>query len=144
MSSNTLAKKKPTTKNSHAKKVPAKSAPAKKAAAKKTAAKKTAVKKVAAKKSAAKQQAPSVAAIKAASQVVDVVERGKVVDLNFIGSKDESAEARNVASRVRVRGQLDAEIEAFLSGGGKIASIEPNVMADPPRKPESNYGSRPI
>ena len=27
---------------------------------------------------------------------------------------------------------------------GKISSIEPNVMADPPRKPESNYGSRPI
>lgn len=66
------------------------------------------------------------------------------LDLAYIGSKDESAESRNVASRERVRSSLQSEIEAFLSGGGQIAEIEPNVMADPPKKPESNYGSRPI
>jgi len=99
---------------------------------------------MASKKPAAKKVVAKDAAEKVESTKVNVVERGKVIDLNFIGSKDESAEARNVASRVRVRSQIDSDIEAFLSAGGKIASIEPNVMADPPRKPESNYGSRPI
>ena len=66
------------------------------------------------------------------------------VDLSFIGSKEESAETRTVASRERVRSQLDSEIEAFLTQGGKIDNVAPNVMGDPPRKPESNYGSRPI
>ena len=66
------------------------------------------------------------------------------VDLSFIGSKEESAETRTVASRMRVRNQLDSEIEKFLTQGGKIDNVAPNVMGDPPRKPESNYGSRPI
>ena len=66
------------------------------------------------------------------------------VDLAFIGSKDEVAETRNTASRERVRSVLDDEVAKFLSGGGKINNVAPNVMGDPPRKPESNYGSRPI
>ena len=66
------------------------------------------------------------------------------VDLSFIGSKEESAETRTIASRQRVRTLLDSEIDAFLMQGGKIDSVAPNVMGDPPRKPESNYGSRPI
>ena len=66
------------------------------------------------------------------------------VDLAFIGSKDEVAETRNAASRERVRSVLDDEVAKFLNGGGKISNVAPNVMGDPPRKPESNYGSRPI
>ena len=66
------------------------------------------------------------------------------VDLAFIGSKDEVAETRNAASRERVRSVLDDEVAKFLNGGGKINNVAPNVMGDPPRKPESNYGSRPI
>ncbi|MBT8139616.1 MAG: hypothetical protein KJP25_07595 [Gammaproteobacteria bacterium] len=66
------------------------------------------------------------------------------LDLGFIGSKDEAAEMRNVGSRTRVRSELESEVEKFLNSGGSIQNIEPNVMADPPKKPESNYGSRPI
>lgn len=40
--------------------------------------------------------------------------------------------------------RLQAEVEAFLARGGKINEIPPNVVADPPRKPESNYGGQPI
>ena len=40
--------------------------------------------------------------------------------------------------------RLQAEVEAFLASGGKINQIPPNVVADPPRKPESNYGGQPI
>tara|TARA_B110000879_G_scaffold47853_1_gene67398 strand:- start:198 stop:470 length:273 start_codon:yes stop_codon:yes gene_type:complete len=71
-------------------------------------------------------------------------ETAAAVDLSFIGSKDEVAETRNSASRERVRSVLDDEVAKFLNGGGKIDSVAANVMGDPPRKPESNYGSRPI
>lgn len=50
----------------------------------------------------------------------------------------------NMAVRNAMRKQLEADIEAFLAKGGKINHIEPNVVADPPRKPESNYGGQPI
>ena len=75
----------------------------------------------------------------------DIIFDGQTaVDLSYIGSKDEQPEARNVKSRERVRSNLEGDIEAFLKSGGNIDSIEPNVMADPPRKPENSYGSRPI
>ena len=64
--------------------------------------------------------------------------------MNFIGSKYEHAETRNIASRERVRSELDDEVARFLEAGGKIDNIAANVMGDPPRKPESSYGSRPI
>ena len=35
------------------------------------------------------------------------------IDLSFIGSKDEDAETRSIASRERVRSVLDSEIEIF-------------------------------
>lgn len=66
------------------------------------------------------------------------------VDLEFIGSRDESADQRNVVSRHRIRNQMEADIAAFLAQGGAINAIEPNVCADPPKKPSSAYGSRPI
>lgn len=57
---------------------------------------------------------------------------------------EDSAEERTVASRQKLREEMAADVEAFLARGGKIAQIEPNVTADPPRKPDSDYGSRPI
>ena len=66
------------------------------------------------------------------------------VDLEFIGSKDELAETRTVSSRGRLRDQLSNDVEAFLAKGGAINEVAPEVTADPPRKPESNYGSRSI
>jgi hypothetical protein len=44
----------------------------------------------------------------------------------------------------KLRSQLCDDVEAFLKSGGKIVEVEPNVLADPPKKPVSNYGSRPI
>jgi len=49
-----------------------------------------------------------------------------------------------IAERQRQRDQVAAEIDAFLAQGGGITNIDDNVRADPPKKPESNYGSRPI
>lgn len=42
------------------------------------------------------------------------------------------------------RDELNSQIEQFLASGGTIDYVEPNVMADPPKKPTSNYGSQPI
>ena len=53
-------------------------------------------------------------------------------------------EERTVASRQKLRNELAKEMEELLARGGKLAQIEPNVTADPPRKPDSDYGSRPI
>jgi hypothetical protein len=53
-------------------------------------------------------------------------------------------EERTVASRQKMRDEMSQEIEAFLARGGKIQHIDPNVTADPPKKPDSDYGSRPI
>ncbi len=52
----------------------------------------------------------------------------------------ESAAALKQAQRE----QLNTEIESFLDSGGRISRIAANVLADPPQKPTSNYGSQPI
>ncbi|TQV70764.1 hypothetical protein FKG94_20780 [Exilibacterium tricleocarpae] len=66
------------------------------------------------------------------------------VEKEFFGSRDDHAEGRSVSSRDRLRGQLQDEVEKFLSQGGKIDRVDPHVTADPPKKPNSSYGSRPI
>ena len=50
----------------------------------------------------------------------------------------------SVSSKEHIRNQLEADIQAFLANGGDVQHIDPNVTADPPKKPVSNYGSRPI
>ena len=66
------------------------------------------------------------------------------LEKEFFGSRDDRAEDRTVTSRAKIRDELSSQIDAFLSGGGAINQIAPNVCADPPKKPTSNYGSRPI
>lgn len=57
---------------------------------------------------------------------------------------DDFNEERSLSSRQRARSQLSAEVDAFLSRGGAIDEVAPEVTADPPRKPQPKYGSRPI
>ncbi len=52
--------------------------------------------------------------------------------------------AASITARQAIRDKLQNDIEAFLAAGGRINEIPPNVIADPPRKPESNYGGQPI
>ena len=51
---------------------------------------------------------------------------------------------RTLISRESERRRLEEDMARFLNGGGEIKQIERNVRMDPPRKPQSNYGSRPI
>lgn len=56
----------------------------------------------------------------------------------------EEAETLTVSSKEALRRQLEEEMERFLARGGQIKEIPPDVTADPPQKPVSNYGSKPI
>lgn len=56
----------------------------------------------------------------------------------------EDGRDRSVTSREAERRRLEEDMKRFLSSGGKITQVDPNVRTDPPKKPESNYGSRPI
>lgn len=54
-------------------------------------------------------------------------------------SEDEDSSFRH-----GLRQQLQSDVEAFLASGGKITEVPPNVVSDPPKKPQSNYGGQPI
>lgn len=68
----------------------------------------------------------------------------KELDYAFLGSKAEAADTRSLASRQRLRNKMNADVEAFLAQGGEIQAIAPNVQSDPPTRPITSYGSRPI
>ena len=53
-------------------------------------------------------------------------------------------ELPSIEAKQKERDALARAMEEFLSKGGKINEVEPNVVADPPRKPDNKYGSRPI
>lgn len=50
----------------------------------------------------------------------------------------------SISSKERIRRQLEEDMQSFLAKGGEVQHVDPNVTADPPKKPVSNYGSRPI
>lgn len=56
----------------------------------------------------------------------------------------DDAETLTVSSKEALRRQLEEEMARFLAQGGRIQEIPPDVTADPPQKPVSNYGSKPI
>lgn len=53
-------------------------------------------------------------------------------------------ELPSIEAKQKERDALAKAMEEFLSRGGKVQEVEPNVVADPPKKPDSKYGSRPI
>ncbi len=53
-------------------------------------------------------------------------------------------ELPSIEAKQKERDALARAMEEFLSRGGKVQEVEANVVADPPKKPDSKYGSRPI
>lgn len=80
----------------------------------------------------------------------DVEESGDSDDASFSGSSSKAAaesealEDFSIASRQKVRDEIEDQIAAFLARGGRINEVAPNVTADPPKKPTPDYGGRPI
>ncbi len=62
----------------------------------------------------------------------------------LLKNSDESPEEHTVDSRQKIRDQLQAQMDEFLSRGGTIQEVDAHVTADPPQKPGNNYCSRPI
>jgi hypothetical protein len=82
---------------------------------------------------------------------VDDIEAADGEDASYVApaaaSKADEVEAMedfSIASRQKAREELEAQIAEFLARGGKINHVDPNVTADPPKKPTSDYGGRPI
>lgn len=49
-----------------------------------------------------------------------------------------------MAAKEKEREELDSQVAEFLARGGTIDHVDTHVCADPPQKPSSSYGSRPI
>jgi len=77
--------------------------------------------------------------------VVEVDENGEV-PVSKEKDKDiiADAETLTVSSKEAARRQLEEEMERFLAAGGKIRQIPADESADPPKRPTSSYGSKPI
>lgn len=69
-------------------------------------------------------------------------------DLGFSGTDntmDEvSIDSWEDVSKAKARAELEDQVAAFLAKGGQINYVDSDVLADPPKKPTSNYGSQPI
>lgn len=52
--------------------------------------------------------------------------------------------ARTPKTNAQLRQQMEDEVAAFLARGGCVTEVASGKRADPPRKPENKYGSRPI
>ena len=53
-------------------------------------------------------------------------------------------EMPSMEAKQKERDALARAMEEFLARGGKVQEGEANVVADPPKKPDNKYGSRPI
>ena len=54
----------------------------------------------------------------------------------------DSDDNHSIAGRARVRAQLQADIEAFLQGGGKRQEVDTTFRSDTPRKVEIGFNNR--
>lgn len=78
----------------------------------------------------------SEASFESASVTSDEFEQARS---GYDDGRDRSPSCRETARRA-----LQEEMKRFLSQGGNVNIVPPNMKADPPRKPTSSYGSRPI
>ncbi|MBK1873155.1 MULTISPECIES: hypothetical protein [Marinobacter] len=61
---------------------------------------------------------------------------------NWASTGSESDDTHSIAGRARVRAQLQQDIDAFLSQGGKIQEVETSFRVDSPRKVETGFNNR--
>jgi hypothetical protein len=77
----------------------------------------------------------------------ELVDEGVEDDLGGYSASSAASEVlieESIVAREALRQQIQSDVEAFLARGGVISEIPPNVVSDPPRKPQSNYGGQPI
>ncbi|WP_426415162.1 hypothetical protein [Aestuariirhabdus sp. LZHN29] len=64
--------------------------------------------------------------------------------IESLGRNQLSAESRTLESQRKLHETLEQQVAQFLANGGTITEVESSIASDPPRKPVSRYGSRPI
>lgn len=57
---------------------------------------------------------------------------------------EDPLEGLSLEAKAREREMLERQIAEFIARGGQVQEIDSNVVSDPPKKPDSKYGSRPI
>ncbi len=72
------------------------------------------------------------------------VSKSEATETDTSASSDALTAAASLSEKDAERQRIQAEIEEFLSNGGQITRVDTNVMSDPPKAPESNYGGQPI
>ena len=55
-------------------------------------------------------------------------------------TKTNESDLYSPEAREEERSQLESDVERFLASGGKVVNVPRGERADPPRKPENNYG----
>ncbi|MFL1407460.1 hypothetical protein ACJO2E_19110 [Marinobacter sp. M1N3S26] len=58
------------------------------------------------------------------------------------GGWNEMEDDHSIAGRARIRAQLEADIQAFLNGGGRIQQVDTSFRNDAPRKVEVGFNNR--
>jgi hypothetical protein len=80
----------------------------------------------------------------AEDEPLDSDEAGYTASSSKAAAVVEALEDFSIASRQKIRDELEDQVAAFLARGGKINEVPANVTADPPKKPSPDYGGRPI
>ncbi len=55
-------------------------------------------------------------------------------------STENNPGVHSVEAREPARSEIASDVEKFLDEGGEIEEVPRNFRADPPRRPENNYG----
>lgn len=75
---------------------------------------------------------------------MEVDEEPAVKPRKKAAAQDDVVEGLSLEAKEREREMLARQMEEFLARGGKVQQVDNNALADPPKKPEGKYGSRPI
>lgn len=75
---------------------------------------------------------------------MEVDEEPTVKPKKKAAAQDDLAEGASLEAKEREREMIARQMEEFLARGGQVQQIDNNALADPPKKPEGKYGSRPI
>lgn len=62
--------------------------------------------------------------------------------LEQTGNWNDVEDTHSIAGRARIRAQLDADIQAYLSRGGRIEEVDTSFRTDAPRKVDIGFNNR--
>ena len=55
-------------------------------------------------------------------------------------ARSAQSSVHSVTAKAAAREELERDVEAFINKGGSVEQVPRSYRADPPKKPENNYG----